>query len=165
MAYPAGQYILDGGDLWMVYGIIVTDSAGSNDLMKFPERKDSISHDWEDENGLDIDLSRVYLKAREATFNMAILARTEVQFWEHYNAFLAMITRPDLRRLEIAELSSSFYVYYKACSSFERFTRVKQGTFKGYIASKFSLTLVEKEPTLDASNQYWVDDENRFIIS
>lgn len=163
MAYPTGQYYIDGADLWLVYG--VTIRSGSDDLMKFPERKDSISHDWEDENGIDIDLSRVFLQSREATFQCNIIANSEVDFWQKYNSFLAMLVQPNLRRLEISELSASYFVYYKQCPSFTRFTRIKSGQYSGKIAAQFTITLVEQAPNIDASNRYVIDEQNRFIIT
>lgn len=163
MAYPVGQYYMDGADLWLVYG--VTIRAGSDDLMKFPERKDSISHDWEDENGIDIDLSRVFLQSREATFQCNIIANNEQDFWQKYNSFLAMLVQPNLRRLEISELSASYFVYYKQCPSFTRFTRIKAGPHSGKVAAQFTITLVEQSPNIDASNRYVIDEQNRFIIT
>ncbi|KAA2241667.1 hypothetical protein F0L74_17470 [Chitinophaga agrisoli] len=163
MTYPIGQYLMDGADLWLVYG--VTISAGSDDLMKFPARKDSISHDWEDENGIDIDLSRVFFQSREASFQCNIIANDETDFWQKYSGFLAMLAKPDLRRLEIAELSRSFYVYYKGCNSFTRFTRIKSGAYKGKITAQFSIALTERAPVIDSSNVYVVEEQGRFIIT
>ncbi|GAA0561515.1 hypothetical protein [Chitinophaga japonensis] len=163
MAYPTGQYYMDGADLWLVYGITI--SAGSDDLLKPPARKDSISHDWEDENGIDIDLSRVYLQSREVTLQCNLLADSEVDFWNKYNSFFAMLIKPDLRRLEVSELSKSFYVYYKEFPSFTRYTRIKKGPNAGKIAAQFQVTLVEAEPQIDSSNVYVIDEMNRFIIT
>ncbi len=163
MAYPTGQYYIDGADMWLVYG--VTIRSGSDDLMKFPERKESISHDWQDENGIDIDLSRVFLQSREATFQLNILADSEANFWQQYGGFLAMLVKPGLRRLEISELSSSFYVYYKSCQSFTRYTRLKVGPNAGKIAAQFSITLVEQAPNIDSRNVYVITEQDRFIIT
>lgn len=163
MAYPSGQYFMDGKDLFLVYGIII--EAGSDDLLKFPDRKDSISHDWMDENGIDIDLSRVFFEPREISLQCAILANNGTDFWNKYGAFLAMLAQPDLRRLEVTELSSSYYVFYKQCTSFTRFTRIKIGSNAGKVASKFTLTLVEKAPAIDSSNVYLITDDNRFLIT
>lgn len=62
------SYFLDGYSLFQYFGVGV--QSGSSDLLKFPDRKDSTTHDWQDENGIDIDLSRVFMASREATFNM-----------------------------------------------------------------------------------------------
>lgn len=163
MAYPTGQYFIDGKDLWLVFGIVISE--GSDDLLKFPTRKDSISHDWEDENGTDIDLSRVFFASRDINLQCALIAANEADFWAKYNNFIATLAQPELRRLEVSELSSSFYVFYKECSSFTRATRIKIGPNAGKIASKFTLTLVEKAPTIDSSNVFMITDDNRLMIT
>ncbi|WP_343302845.1 hypothetical protein AAHN97_14970 [Chitinophaga niabensis] len=162
MAYPTGQYYIDGADLWLVYGMIIEDRAGTDALLQFPERKESISHDWADENGLDIDLSRVYLKEKEFSLNISIQAAGESDFWDKYHKFLNMLRQPGLRRLEVSELASSYFVFYKSCTSFARRTRIK-GSSK--IAAQFSITLVEPSPQLDSTNVYIMDEEGRFLIT
>jgi len=163
MAYPIGQYYIDGADLYMIYG--VTISAGSDDLLKYPKRKESITHDWLDENGVDVDLSRVFLESREVTLQCNFIVRSKAEFWPKYSAFIAMLIKPGLRRLELSEFGKSYYVYYKECSSFTRFSRIASGPATGKIACKFTITLVEKNPTIDASNVYIITDDNRFMIT
>jgi hypothetical protein len=133
--------------------------------LRFPERKDSISHDWKDENGIDVDLSRVFLASREATFSCNFLAANEADFWTKYNSFIYILRQPGLRRLEIAEFGRSFYLYYKSCPSYARFTRIKRGTNAGMISCKFQITLVEKNPTFDSGNVYLITDAVKFIIT
>lgn len=161
MAYPIGQYFIDGKDLFLVFGIVV--ESGSDDLLKFPERKDSESYDWQDENGIDIDLSRVFFGSREINLQCSMHAKDEADFWNKRQAFMATLAQPELRRLEVTELSSSFYVYYKSCPTFTRFTRIKRSSAAG--VSKFSITFIEKSPTIDSSNVYMITDDNRFMIT
>lgn len=163
MANPAGRYYIDGADLYLVYGITI--STGSDDLLKPPKRKDSITHDWLDENGIDVDLSRVFLESREVTLQCNFITNSKADFWTKYNYFLAMLVQPGLRRLELSEFGKSYYVYYKECSSWQRFARIDSGPEKGMIACKFTITLVEKNPTIDASNVYIITDDNRFMIT
>ncbi|MBC9913190.1 hypothetical protein [Chitinophaga varians] len=163
MAYPTGQYFIDGMDLWVVFSIIV--AAGSDDLLKLPARKDSISHDWLDENGTDVDLSRVFFESREINLECGMIANDEADFHNKFTAFKAVIAQPQLRRLESSELSSSFFVYYKDCSSFVRATRIKAGPNAGKVAAKFTLVLVEKSPTIDSSNVFMITDDNRLMIT
>lgn len=165
MAYPSGQYYFDGADLFTVYGMVMEDRSFSDALLKFPDRKDSISHDWEDENGLDIDLSRTYLKEREATANITLYATDESDFWDKYHRFLNMLRQPGVRRVEIAELSSSYYMFYKGCSSFTRQTRLKAIPYGAKIVAQFSITMAEPNPQLDNNNVYLIDEEGRFLIT
>lgn len=163
MANPVAQYYIDGADLYLVYGIFI--SAGSDDLLKIPKRKESITHDWLDENGVDVDLSRVFLESRDITLECNFLANSKDDFWYKYNSFIATLTKPGLRRLELSEFGKSYYVYYKECSSWKRFARINSGPEKGRIACKFTITFTEKNPTIDASNVYIITDDNRFMIT
>jgi hypothetical protein len=148
MAYPTGQYYIDAIDLYNTYG--VTIKAGSNDLLRFPKRKDSISHNWPDQNGIDIDLKRV------------MYTNGEQDFTNKYMAFLSHLARPGTRRIEISEVGKSFHVYYKDCTNFVRHTRIKTVT---KVVCEFSLVLVEVSPEIDASNVYLITDDNLFLIS
>jgi hypothetical protein len=153
-------YFLDGYSLYKYFGVGV--ESGSDQLLEFPERKDSISHDWLDEHGLDIDLTRVFLKSREVTFQMWIVADGEADFWNKYNLFLSFLTKPGLRRLTITEHSREYFVYYKKATAYKRFTRIKD---TNQVLSKFSLTLIEKDPTQNVVSDFIVDEFTRFIIT
>jgi len=160
MADATGRHFLDGMDLWTSFGIFV--ESGSDDFLKFPDRKDSISHDWQDSNGLDVDLSRVYFKDRDITLKMAIIVGSEEEFWTKRKAFLAQWAQPGTRRLTVGEFQQTFYVYYKSCGSFSRFTRIMNAT---KIMCKFSIIVTEPEPTFDNNDVFLVDEDGRFIVS
>lgn len=161
MPYSIGNsYYIDGLSLYNYFGVGVED--GSNDLLKPPDRKDSISHDWTDENGIDIDLSRVFLQSREATFQMFILADNEADFWNKYNAFVSYLQKPGTRRLTISEFNKDFYVFYKSCKTFARFTRIKE---VNKVACKFTLVLVEKDPSASEAPTFLITEDSRFIIT
>jgi hypothetical protein len=156
---PTGQYFLDGMDFWTNFSMIV--ESGSDDFIKFPDRKDSITHDWLDSNGLDVDLTRVTFKDRNIVLKMAIIVSTPEEFWLKRNAFLAQWSQPGTHRLTSTELGQSFYVFYKSCGSFSRFTRL-QNTNK--IACKFTITVNEPGPTFDNNDVFLVDDDGRAIV-
>jgi hypothetical protein len=159
-----GLYYIDGKDLWTIFGVFV--EAGSDDLLKYPAKKDSIEHDWMDADGIDVDLTRVYLSEREINLKMAIYATSEDDFWNKYNGFIAQMTQPELRRLQIKEFGMrSFFVYYKECTNYTRLTRVLDGTTT-FIACKFNLKLVEPMPKPDdTGDQFLVDEDGRFIVT
>jgi hypothetical protein len=164
MAYPQGQYFMDSRDLWTVHSIIM-EPGTSDQFLKLPDRKDSTRNDWRDEDGVEMDLSRVFFAPREMTLNIAMIVDTEASFWAKRNSFVAMLKQPGLRRLEIAELSQSFYVIYKSNPDFTRFTRIKQGTFRDKIAVKFSIVVEELQPKLANANVYVVTQTGKFIIA
>lgn len=160
MADATGRHFLDGMDLWTTFGMLV--ESGSDDFLKYPDRKDSITHDWQDSNGLDVDLSRPLFKDRDITLKMAIIVSSEEEFWTKRNAFLAQWAQPGTHRLTVGEFQQTFYVYYKSCASFSRFTRILDAT---KIACKFTLVVSEPAPTFDNNDVFLVDEDGRFIVS
>ena len=163
MAYPAGQYFIDGKDLYLVFGIVI--EKGIDDLLKLPTRKDSISHDWLDENGVDVDLSRVYFEPRDISLQCYIVAESEADFMTKYKSFQATLAQPEQRRLEVSSLSSSYYLYYKECPSFTRISKIDDTIRPGKIACSLTLTFVEKSPVIDSGNVYMVTESNLFMIT
>lgn len=155
------RYFLDGIDLWLGYRVGV--ESGSDDFLRMPKKKEGIQHDWQDENGLDVDLSRIFLEAKEVELKCHILAPTEADFWISYDALLATLTKPGVRRLTITEFGRDFYVFYKSCEIYTRFTRLLDSNL---VACKFTLKLMEKNPTASAlPPSFLVDEAGRFIIT
>ena len=160
MVNPSGRHFIDGVDLWTNYGMIV--ESGSDDFLKFPARKDSITHDWQDANGQDVDLSRVFFEDRDITLQMAIIVQDKATFWANWKAFMAMWAQPGTRRLTIAEFEQSFFVFYKSCSAFTRFTRILE---VDKIACKFTIVVNEPAPTFDNTDVFIVDEDGRFLVT
>lgn len=159
MLIQENRYYIDGADLWTHYGVGV--ESGSDDFLKMPKRKDSITHDWMDEHGLDVDTSRVFLKDKEIDLKCHIIANSESDFWEKYNRLLTALTLPGERRMSVTELGRDFFVIYKECTNFTRFTRIK-GTSK--VACKFVLKLQQTLPAM-TEQTFIIDEANRFIIT
>lgn len=159
----SGYNYIDGKDIGTAYNIFV--ESGSDDFLKYPGKKESITHDWMDSNGIDVDLSRYFLEPRDITLRCAIVVDSPDHFWQKYNGFIADLTQPGTRRWEVTEFGNrSFYVHYKSCGDFTKFTRLKDGVATK-VACKFTLVLVEPVPELDAGNIFIVDEDNRFLVT
>lgn len=159
METQTNRYYLDGADLWLYYKVGV--ESGSDDLLKMPKRKESITHNWLDENGIDVDLSRVFVEAKDIELKCHIIADSEADFWENYNRLQTTLKKPGLRRLTITEFGRDFFVYYKECNIYTRFTRIKS---VNKVACKFSLKLTETVPQL-TEQTFIVDESTQFIIT
>jgi hypothetical protein len=155
-----GLHSIDGKDLWTVFGIVVQE--GSNDFLKFPARKESITHDWRDSNGLDVDLSRIFFEQKPISLKCVMIAENEADFWAKHKGFLAEWAKPDTRAFHVGEFKQTFYVYYDNCTGFDRFTRIKNST---KVVCEFTLNLFEKEPTLSSDDVFIVDEDGRFLIT
>lgn len=159
-----GLHWMDGMDLWTVFGIFV--ESGSDDFLKFPPRKPSIEHDWQDSDGKDVDLSRIFFQDRDITLHCALVANDENDFWAKRAAFINQIRQSGTRRFEVNEFGTrSFYVYYKEMTGLTRYTRLKDGL----CACKFIIVFTENLPATategDGSNVFLIDEDNRFIIT
>ncbi len=157
----AGKHYIDGVDLWTTLGITI-EKGSYNDLIKLPARKETIEHNWKDEDGLDKDLSRTFYEAREITLNCFIKATSDTEFWTNWQNFLALLGQPGVRRLSVTELGREFYVFYKQSPTFDKITRYKDST---KIASKFVLSLVEQRPGFNTVPTFIIDESNRFLIT
>jgi hypothetical protein len=160
MAAPSGLHYIDGKDLWDTYGIIV--QSGSNDFLKFPARKDSITHNWLDSNGIDVDLSLPFFDAKKIVLKCTMIAATEDEFWQNYAGFLGEWAKPGTRDWSVSEFQKTFQVYYTESTEFTRLNKII-GNAK--IACQFSLNLVQVEPDIDEGDAFIVDEDGRFIVT
>jgi hypothetical protein len=157
----SGQFQIDGKDLWTAYCVFI--EKGSDQFLEYAAKKESIEHDWLDSNGVDVDLSRVFLQPREITLQCSIIANDEADFWLKHSGFIADLTQPGPRRITVVRFGDrSFFVHYKSCGNFTTFTKFKN---LGKVAAKFSLTLREPNPEIDASNIILADEDGRLICT
>lgn len=159
----SGNWYIDGVDLFTVFNLFIED--GSADFLKFPPKKQSIEHDWQDANGRDVDLSRVFFDQREGVLNMAIIATDKEDFFTKQQLFISQMMQPGLRRLTLSSHGErSYYIYYQECNNYRPVKPLK-GPDTGLYAYRFSMVVVEPEPQIDASHQFLVDEEGHFIIT
>lgn len=153
-----GRYFIDGADLWTYYGVGV--ESGSDDFLKMPKPKERTTHDWTDENGIDVDLSRTFVEPKEAELKCHLIANDENDFWIKYQRLLATLLQPGLRRLSITELNRDFYVFYKEMAQYQRFTRLQHTNL---VACKFGIKFIEKSPDLTGQT-FLINETNQFLI-
>lgn len=158
-------HYINGKSLWDIFGMVI--ESGSDDFLKYPARKPTITHDWGDANGIDVDLSRVFFEEKTISLRVSLIANTESDFWAKHYGFLAEWAQPGTADWTVSEFRKTFKVFYKESSEFTRFTRIKvEGVNK--VACKFTLTLVEQEPQLGENGNlqvFIVDEAGRFIVT
>lgn len=165
MTGPSGWWYLDGIDLWTAFAIAIKE--GTALFLQTPERKESISHDWPDQNGLDIDTSKIFFKERTITLQCWLLAQTETEYWQKKNAFLSQIKKPGQRRLSFtSHQGRSYFVVYQSTSGYRQ---IKGRTLKNIpdnmVVHEFNLTVLEPSPQLESGDTFIVDEDGRFIIT
>jgi hypothetical protein len=60
----AGHLVIDGRDALGDLGFVVRPGSMESWLL-LPEVKEPFSHDWKDEDGIEVDLENVYLKEKK----------------------------------------------------------------------------------------------------
>lgn len=162
----SGIYSLDGQDLWDVFSIGV--ESGTDGFIQFPELKDRLTEDWQDENGIDVDVDTPsYVKSRDITINFFSITKTEDEFWQKWDAFKELLISSGLHLFYVKRFKRSFGVLYKSSPSID----VTNKTFLQGGKVKFSITLTELNPALttkyfkmiDSQQNHIVDDQNNFF--
>lgn len=164
----SGYFFMDGMDLWVQFGLFI--EKGSADFLRYPPKKESITHDWLDSNGLDVDLSRVFFKERQVTLNCGIIAETEEDFWLKHDSFIATLAQPGTRRLMFkSHGDKQYFVYYKDCSNYTQVKALKgqEADIFGAnrVAARFSLIIEEPEPQIDSTMVVIVDEDGRYLTT
>lgn len=119
-----GHLTIDGLDAYSEYGFIILKGS-MEDWLLFPEMKDPFSHNWKDENGLEVDLDNRYLKDKQVTLKVLFVADSEMEFWSNYKKTLGMLTQPGIRKIYYREMDKEFEVYYTKSTAPTAFTRLK----------------------------------------
>jgi hypothetical protein len=158
---PKALYFIDGMDLWTTFGIGI--EGGSDDFLKIPERKESTTHDWPDEDGIDVDLSRTFYKQREVTLKCWSKTANKTDFYAKYSELIALFRKPGTRRLSINRHNKDYYIHYKANSTFDSFNFTVLPS--GNILTKFNITVVEVKPGFNNTPTFIIDEVGRFIIT
>jgi hypothetical protein len=135
-----GKYSIDGKDFYTNYKIAI--KRAPDELLRLPRRKDSITHDWGDSDGKEVDLSKPFFESRDFTLECIFIVNTKAEFWDNRDAFMAEWRKPGTRRFYVDSFQRSFFVYYKDCSKFERFTKMRDGK----IVCELNLLLNEPQP-------------------
>lgn len=167
MANLAGRCSVDGLDLWTQFQIVYME--GDDDLLKYPEAKPRISHDWSDKNGLQQDTSLVTFKERQISLRFAFWVRDGMMssFVKVYEDFLALMAREGMRRFEFASLGfRSFYMIYKSCTSFKKATKTEGlAIVPGGIFMDFTIQFTELEPQVKTETKFIVTEQGHFLVT
>jgi len=120
-----GSILIDGRDGWRDFGIVVLKD-GWNDWLSFPEMKPPFSYNWEDEDGIEVDLNSVFVKEKNVSLQILFIAGSQSEFRKNYNALMDVLISPGIRTIYINEMERMFEVYYSKCPEISKYTRLKK---------------------------------------
>ncbi len=128
---------LNTKNLFTEFGLVI--QTGTAELLAFPERKESLSNDWREENGGEYDLAMIRFKDKEVNLNCAILADNDDEFWDAYNSFFDELAKDGWQTLYIDDHTKDYKVHYLKTSSFKKSSKRLKNVPKVFV--KFILTL------------------------
>jgi hypothetical protein len=150
---------LDGFDLKATYGLVISN--GTVQFLQFPTRKASVSHDWPEENGVDIDLDTPFFEAREFTLTCALIADNRDDFMNQYNGLFTQLSGLDTHALYMEETGQTYQVYYKSQANLTKLSKINNTTKVGV---KFDLVFGETNPYDNFEPVYLIDENDNFIV-
>jgi hypothetical protein len=139
---------------------------GTTQFLELPPRKESITHDWRSDDGLDIDASRIFFAARDVPLECSIITTTEKDFLIKRDLLMEQFRKPGLRRLNFTSTGQrSFYVIYKDSSNWQAVEALKGSPMEGQIMYKFTITFTEPNPVVGGSyDTFLITEDGAFII-
>lgn len=150
---------IDDLNLYGVYGVII--EAGLKTLLQDPDLKDPETQEWPEQNGIEVDLTERYYKARTVSLDVALIADTQDEYFSKYTALMAVLRSPGLRQLYLKRIDRSFFIYFVKSSNMTLITKFKGGK----IGTKFTLEFVEPNPSLLQKYSYLIDDDSNFLVT
>ena len=138
-----GHLVIDGLDAWQDLGFVVRPGSMESWLL-LPETKEPFSHDWKDEDGIEVDLEHVYLKDKKTALKCYFISDSEVDFWNKYKALSELLTSPGMRTIYYRELDKEFSVYYTRSSEPRRVQGIKN---RDKIVIEMTLNFVMPDPS------------------
>ncbi|MDO6388991.1 hypothetical protein Q4E40_02545 [Pontibacter sp. BT731] len=164
MAGASSRWFLNGVDTFLAYGFAVME--GQAAFLSFPKRKDSLSHSWAEENGVEIDLGLPRFEAKEVRLKCVFIAPDEQAYWANRNAFFAALAAPGWQQWQIADHGKTYSVYYKESNNFRLVT--KRLKTEQEVVCTFELVLVASDELIpnEATNgdPVYIRDQNGTLI-
>lgn len=133
-----GSCIINGVDIATWDMFILKDS--DSDFLSFPDRKEPTSNNWQEYDGLDVDLTEVYFNAKKVVTRFFIKADTGAEFLYRLNAFHTLISAPGTLSLYSREFDRTFLLRFISCPEYRHTNGMyKDGTKRGEITVEFSM--------------------------
>lgn len=98
----SGKLFVDGKDVYKQFGIYVPDGGWSS-LIAFPPLKTCEQNDWQEEDGVEIDLSEPVLNSREVSLTFAIS-----NVFSRYNDFIELLSDGSYHVFDCAVIGRRF---------------------------------------------------------
>src|SRR5690554_3403451 len=113
-----GSCIIDTVDI-SAYGAFI-ERGGSDDFLAFPERRTPDFNDWQEYDGLDVDLSDLSFLAKKVSVNYVIVADKGTVFTHYLNSFKTLHYQPGYRQIYVREFNKTFTLRFVGFSRYKQ---------------------------------------------
>lgn len=152
-----GKLYIDSKDAYDRYGVYVVDD-GYNQLVAFPPRKTVKSNDWQEEDGIEADLSEPVLNTREVEIKFAVSG-----LFSRYFKFFELISDGAYHNFNFVEIGRTYRLRLTQQPNLDAGKILGVYTLK--FADDFPLTpesdfsdYVAPASTVATSQEYLIDD-------
>ena len=97
-----GRLYIDGYDAYLAYGVYVVEG-GYNDLVNLPPLKTPTINDWQEEDGIEADLSAPVLDTKEVSLKLAVSG-----LYSRYFALLQLLSDKAYHVFDCVEIGRKF---------------------------------------------------------
>lgn len=108
-----GNFYINGYNASNSFGVIMLEGSAEN-LVKFPPLEEPPTNEWDDEDGIEVDLNEPALKPREITLSFATNRKTA-----NVPAFLNHIIQTSINTIQVTELGITRKLRYQSCARLE----------------------------------------------
>lgn len=161
----AEQYTINGKGLKAVFGITVYKENGaresSDSFMAWPKRKDSLTVDRQDQDGIQIDLTDPKVASREFVIKCALNAADRTDYFNKYNGFRTEVLGAETHEVYVADQDQLYYVFYKEQQNFKTLSNIDNDG----VWATFDVVFGETNPNENMQFIYLVDDQDRYLIA
>lgn len=147
-----GQIFIDGKDIYLQYGVFVTEG-GLNSLVAMPPLKTVKSNEWQEDDGVEADLSAPVLNTREVQMNFAFAT-----VFNRLNAFIDMLSDGAYHEFDCAVIGRHYRLRMTQQPSLDYSVQL------GFVSIKFAddfplrgYTYLNPESTIEATEDYSFD--------
>jgi len=149
---------LNGKDLKALFGVQVIKT---DDFLNRPKPKDSLENDFQDQDGLDKDLSARKLASRTFELPCALIATSRDDFHTKYDGLFTELTKGGLQELYLEDLDRTYYLYYEDQQPVTKLTQID----REHVGIKFTIIFSETDPLSNITIIYLIDDQDRYLTA
>lgn len=137
---------MDSQDFYTQYKVVVEKVTG---VLGVLPTKSPVVHEWKDDHGIDVDLSKRYRESREIIVKAYIVGTSNSDYVTKINAFQSALLAAGFRRLKFQNINKTYMVYTSEGAVIDKLSPWGASQVIG----RFALRFIEPYPV----NRQWTN--------